>query len=93
MIVMSLFLKEIPYVNLFSVKYLCLFYLAILLLLLSPFSIKMILTIILIMLFIALIFSLWQFNYLVELLGIAIYFLAWLAAVLEISHFLRREKK
>lgn len=94
LLLLSLIIRELPYINVLVAGKIWIFYGLLFLFLIFPWKVHPSLLILLSMflLLTALLFTLAKLYNFTEILGLAIYFLLWLAVILRIVDFLKSEK-
>lgn len=91
-IILSLGLREVPYINIFVVRQLWLVYSLLLFFLFFPLLPAHLFKLIILLLMTALLFALLKLDYLAEMEGVAIYFLLWLIVGLRIKEFFQKTR-
>lgn len=91
--ILSLILRETPYLNIFVVQQLWLFYPVLLFFLIFPIPTVALILSLVIAFLAALIFTYLKLTYFAELAGIIIYFLLWLLCFLKIKDYFQKMRQ
>lgn len=91
--ILSLILREMPYINIFVVRQLWLFYPFLLFFLIFPLPIKAFILSLVFVFFAALILTYLKLTYFAELTGVLIYFLLWIIWFLKIKDYFQKMRK
>lgn len=92
LLIITLILREIPYINILVVRELWVFYLILLFLLIFPLSPRRLSLLVIFLFLTALFFSFLKLTYFSELAGVTIYFLLWLVVGLRIKEFFKKTR-
>lgn len=91
-IILSLIVRETPYINIFLIGKLWMFYLLVLFLFLFPLSVFPLFILLILFLLVAFILTIFKLTYFAESIGVVIYFLLWVIFLLKLKEFLKKEK-